>query len=194
MPNDIDNKLAAAKAALGSARSFTKSAGDTEPSKAVASPAKPAAAAPAAKPSSGISREAGDAGAGIKARMENESAALGSMKKGGKIPKTGLYKMHQGEDVVKADKSNLDEVMKRATDGLGAAADRVKSKLSMRIEPTDDSRFIVDHEYRGGKEPMPKSERHAPGNLDELVAHVKKHYSPQMPDKADEPDGDEPKD
>jgi hypothetical protein len=196
MPTDINKALANAKAALGSARSFTASVGDSEPSKVSPKPAA-AAPAPAPKPASGLMKEANDTGQGIKSSMENKAAAmksLGSMKKGGKIPKTGMYKMHEGEDVVKSDKSNLDEVLKRATDGLGAAADKVKSKLHMRIEPTDDNKFIVDHEHRGGMEPMPKSERHAPGNLDELVDHIKKHYAPQMPDKQDEPDGDEPKD
>jgi hypothetical protein len=199
MPDDISKAIANAKAALGSARAFTHSVGDTEPSK-IAPAAPKAAPAPVAKAPSNTMKEANDVGAGIKSRMENEDAArktLGSMKKGGVIPKTGNYKMHEGEDVVKADKSNLQEVMDRATAGLGAAADKVKSKLHMRIEPTDDNKFIVDHEHRGGMEDMktmPKNERHAPGSLKELLAHVEKHYAPQMPEKSDEPDGDEPKD
>jgi len=176
MPQDndyISKVLSSAKSALAGARKFTASVGDSEPSKLSA---KPAAAAPApAKPApkadgGGLMKEADDVAQGIKARGE-QVKVLGSMKKGGKIAKTGVYRMHKGEEVVKSDKSNLQEVMDRATKGLAGN----KSKLHMSIEPTDDGRFVVDHEHRGGSDPMPSRQRHAPADLKELVEHIKSH-------------------
>jgi hypothetical protein len=152
--------------------------------------------APAIKPASTLSDEARSAGEGIRARMLNEDAALkalGSMKSGGTVPKTGPYILHEGEKVVPKKQANgmkneksgkpkedaKKEVMKKATAGLGGDKKK-KHRLHMHIRPVEDGRFTVDHEYRGGQEPMPESTTHAPQDIQELLDHVKRHYSEEM--------------
>lgn len=67
----------------------------------------------------------------------------------------------------------LDEdLMKKATSGLHKGG-----KLHMHIHPSDDKKFIVQHTYHGG-EPTQENSEHAPSTLEELLAHVKQHYSP----------------
>ncbi len=131
--------------------------------------------------------------------MQNEDAArqaLGSMKKGGVVPKTGPYILHEGEKVVPKDKvqkmdkdSMKKEVMKKATAGLGGK-EKKKHKIHMHIQPIEDGRFMVDHEYRGGEEPM-EGTKHAPQNIQELLDHVKKHYGEEMAESAKEKAGEE---
>jgi hypothetical protein len=98
--------------------------------------------------------------------------------------------MPDATKIMKPKSVDLSSALKRATEGLGAAADSVKARLHMHIEPTDDKKFIVNHDYRGGKEPTPRSERHVAANVDELVKHVKQHYSAPKP--MDEPIKDSP--
>ena len=50
-----------------------------------------------------------------------------------------------------------------------------KAKLRMTIKPTDNDRFVVDHDSMGpemGQPPM----QHSFNDVDELVEHVKKSY------------------
>lgn len=186
MPNDKDfvsSALSSAKNALAGAKRFTASVGDTTPSRVSPQP-KPAAPAATAKPAStGIMREAEDTGAGVARNLQMKKDVLGSFKKGGTVKKTGVYKLHKDEQVIPAEKSQgLDKsLMDKATEALGK---KNQDRLHMNIEPTDDGRFVVEHHYPNRMEPGKNRERHAPGSVPELLAHVAKHYA--APSAADD--------
>jgi hypothetical protein len=110
-------------------------------------------------------------------------AILGSMKKGGTIPKTGLYKLHKDEKVVPADKAKTmaKKSMDHATDGLAAApkAKRSKKAIHLSIEPTDNKGFIVKHtEHTDG---MPGKTKH---HVFQHAAEMHKHVMKTFPAKA----------
>lgn len=153
MPNDdaVSKALAGAKSALAGARKFTQSTGDTDPSRFAAKPAASAPAPAAKKPETGIAREASDVGTGIKYRLEQQKS-LGSMKKGGTIPKTGSYKMHKGEEVVTADKSNLQEVIERAKDSLGGPMRPKHGMRSSHVDHLNDGSHVVRMQPHAGDE------------------------------------------
>jgi hypothetical protein len=50
-----------------------------------------------------------------------------------------------------------------------------KAKLRMTIKPTDNDRFVVDHESMGSEGMQPPTQ-HSLNDVDELVEHVKKSY------------------
>lgn len=172
-----DDILQGAKDALSKAGSFTKSVEGKTPG-TFAPKAAPKSAAPAAKsPQSGqtgIMREASDAGQGIKNRMEQSSKALGTFKKGGVVPKTGNYKLHQGEKVIPAEKANMDKNQMDMASAAMKAAKKPGKKLRMTIEQTDNDRFMVDHDEQG-QEPNSRS-RHAMSDVKELHQHIDKHF------------------
>lgn len=104
---------------------------------------------------------------------------MGSMKKGGTIPKTGLYKMHKDEKVIPADKAKAmkKKEMDKATDGLASApkAKRGRKEIHMTIKPTSNKGFIVEHaEHTDG---MPsKHKSHAFAHAAEMHKHVAKVF------------------
>lgn len=53
-----------------------------------------------------------------------------------------------------------------------------KAKLRMTIKPTDNDRFVVDHDSMGNgmSETMQPPMQHSFNDVDELVEHVKKSY------------------
>lgn len=165
----VSKALESAKSALAGAKKFSASAGDSEPGRFAP---KPAMSKPTPKPApvTGLAKDASDVNSGLKWRAE-QVKALGSFKKGGTVPKTGVYKLHEGEQVIPA------EIMDKATSALGGPK-KMKKKLHMNIEPTDDDRFHVMHSYSGGDktEPMMENTKHAPSSLAELLEHVKNHY------------------
>lgn len=180
MADDFVSKaLERAKGALAGAKRFSASAGD-EPSRFAPKP-KPAAAAPAKKAAPSIADEASSAAAGLKAKADAVKQVMPSMKKGGMVKETGPHLLHKGEAVIPA------EIMDKATAALGGSK-KPKKKLHMSIKPTDDDRFHVTHMYSGGEktEPMQENTEHAPSSLEELIAHVQKHYSPEPEEKPKE--------
>lgn len=182
MPDDdfVSKALESAKSALAGAKKFTASAGDSDPSKFAPKPAPVAKPTPKPKPETGLAKDASDVGSGLRWRAE-QVKSLGSFKKGGTVPKTGVYKLHEGEQVIPS------EIMDKATSALGGPK-KSKKKLHMNIKPTDDDRFHVVHTYSGGeKTDMPtENTEHAPSSLKELLAHVEKHYSPESEEKPKE--------
>lgn len=180
MPDDFVSKaLERAKGALASAKKFSASAGDS--GTFAPKPAPVAKPAPKPKPSYTLADEAASAAQGLKSKAENVKQVIPSMKKGGMVKETGPHLLHKGEAVVPA------EIMDKATSALGGSK-KPKKKLQMNIKPTDDDRFHVTHMYSGGEKtdmPMENTE-HAPSNLQELIDHVKKHYSPEPEEKPKE--------
>lgn len=181
MPNN-DEILKGAKKALARADSFTKSVEGTTQSRFAPKPA-PAAAAPAkASPASGLAQEAESAAQGLKARGD-QVKTLGSFKKGGIVPKTGNYKLHKDEKVIPAEKAKqMDtKMMDAASSALGKSAPSkptMKAKLRMRISPTDNKGYIVDHDGSDDKAP----EQHSYSDVKSLLKHVGDHYGAQASD------------
>jgi SLT domain-containing protein len=191
MPTDdpVSKALAGAKNALASARNFTKSAGDTDPSRFAA---KPAAPKPAAKPASGgMAREASDVGSGLRWRAE-QVKNIGEMKKGGTIPKTGSYKMHKGEEVVTADKSNLQDVIERAKDSLGGPMRPAHGMRSTRIDHHSNGSHTVTHVPHMNTMDSKSNEdiSYAVKNHAELASKIKEYLG----DKEEMAEGDKKKD
>ena len=66
-----------------------------------------------------------------------------------------------------------------------------KAKLRMTIKPTDNDRFVVDHDSMGGMtEPIQPPMQHSFNDVDELVEHVKKSYGKKA--EAKEPKDEKP--
>jgi len=155
MPDNdfVKRALASAKNTLADANRFQASVrGPERPSPKPAAPASPA-------PSNGIGKEASDAAAGIKYRGE-QAKALGSFKKGGTVPKTGLYELHKDEKVIPA-KDNKEAkpamkseakpemkkaVMDKATSGLGGSKKPKHGIKHTHIEHHSDGSHTVKHQ------------------------------------------------
>jgi hypothetical protein len=167
---NIDEAVQSAKAALDHAnKSFSRTASKPEEKE---SPV----IAPKIAPKS-------DLGSSLKWRAEQGKEAgkvLGQFKDGGKVPKTGKYKLHKGETVLTAKEGN--EMSKKHEMGMSAMAGlgsnkKSKKKTHMHIEPTDNDGYITKQHSEGGENPSePDHAVHAHSNLDALVKHVKSTY------------------
>jgi hypothetical protein len=87
---------------------------------------------------------------GENARMKRE--LLGSFKKGGHVKKTGIYKLHKGEEVVPAKKKEMAEKMKRyqvlSPDGITVEHDK-SSYGSLREAKKAAHRFAKNYKAQG---------------------------------------------
>lgn len=186
MPNATDDILAGAKKALANASNFTTGVEGKSPgSFAPKAPVK-ATPAPTAKPASGAAKDVSDVAGGLKWKGE-QAKALGSFKEGGVVPKTGNYKLHKDEKVIPAEKAKMDpKVMDAASSALGKSSPSkptMKAKLHMRITPTDNGAYVIDHEHRGGSEgEMKAPAQHAAMDVKSLLKHVGDHYGAQASD------------
>jgi len=176
MPNEdfVSKALAGAKSALASANKFTASTGDKNPgmfSPKKAAPA-PAPAKSAPSPSrEGLKGEAFDAGAGIRERLKSQAegkAAEGSFKKGGTVPKTGVYKLHKDEQVLPASKMDK-SVLDKATAALGTSQKPKHGMRSTSIDHHGDGSHTVRHmPIEGGQD-----QSYAVKNTSELGKRIK---------------------
>lgn len=127
----------------------------------------------------------------IEANKLQNQKVLGSLKKGGTIPKTGLYKLHKDEKVIPANKAKMmNKKMDMASMGLAGKppADkpaRVKKTTHMSIEPTDNKGFIVRHEEHENGIPNGKRKHHAFPDAASMHKHVMKTFPAKaMPEAA----------
>ena len=108
---------------------------------------------------------------------------LGSFKKGGKVPKTGVYKLHEGEQVVPVGKvaGALGSGSKPKKKGSG------KAPHKMTIRKMDDNSFHVMHDHQSSnKQEMgttPPSEEFTVPNAKRLTQHVRQTFAPGMPEE-----------
>lgn len=177
-----EDVLKGAKDALARADKFTKSAEGTTSSR-FAPKATPAAAA--SKPATQLDSDVSSVASGLKWRGE-QAKALGSFKKGGTVPKTGVYQLHKDEKVIPAEKAKqMDtKMMDAASQALGKSSPSkptMKAKLHMRITPTDNGTFVVDHEHRGGDE-IKAPAQHGVMDVKGLLKHVGEHYGAKASD------------
>lgn len=115
----------------------------------------------------------------LKGKMQQTQEIMGSMKKGGTVPKTGPYKLHKGEKVIPADKvKTMASKMADATKGLGAPdkAPRAKKAIHMHIEPTDNKGFIVHHHEQENGLPTGKVKHHVFTKAGDMHKHVAKTF------------------
>lgn len=191
----VSKALAGAKSALAGARKFTASVGDTEPSKVSPKPA-PQAAAPAPKPAaSGIAKEAEDAGKGVAINLQKKKEVIDSMAKGGPINKTGLYKLHKGEEVVPADKAESGKLdkksMNKATEALGGKKEGGKKHGfgSLQVDHHSNGSHTVRHRPDMNKETTgsPSQEvSYAVGSNKELFDKLKEYLGGDEAEEAQE--------
>jgi len=194
MPNDDKSLdiLSGAKKALANANKFTSSAeGKSTSSFAPKSSPAPKASPAPAKPQSQMDKDVSDVASGLKWRAQQAKAVsptLGGFKDGGTVPKTGKYLLHKDEKVIPAEKAKqMDtKVMDAASQALGKASPSkptMKAKLHMRITPTDNGGFVMDHEHRGGSEgEMKPPAQHVAMTVKDLLRHVGDHYGAKASD------------
>jgi len=112
------------------------------------------------------------------ATLKEYSKPLGSMKKGGKVPKTGMYQLHKDETVVPAKKSA------NALGGKSKPAKKGSAKKphKMVIRHNDDDTFSVTHQHapdmQGGM--TPKDEEFTAPNVKRLKQHVGMTFAPEQ--------------
>src|SRR5258708_596253 len=116
----------------------------------------------------------------------------GSMKDGGTVKETGLYKLHTGEKVVPkeqamtAEKKAKKDTPGRVKEVLGGKSSKKKSKKkklkSMRVSHADNGGYIAQHEPApeegaSAGAAAPQQEQHIIPDMDALKAHMEDHMS-----------------
>jgi hypothetical protein len=99
---------------------------------------------------------------------------LGSFKKGtSHVPKTGIYKLHEGEAVIPKDK-NMDSMKDKMTDALGGDEKKPKKEIKeMHIRKTANGKHIVTHKHHSPAHHP--DEEHSMENMADLHQHLEDH-------------------
>ena len=100
--------------------------------------------------------------------------ALGSYEKGtSHVPKTGIYKLHEGEAVIPKEK-NMDSMKDKMTDALGGSDKKPKKEIKeMHVRKTANGKHIVTHKHHH-PEHHP-DEEHSMENMAALHQHMEDH-------------------
>jgi len=99
---------------------------------------------------------------------------LGSYEKGtSHVPKTGIYKLHEGEAVIPKDK-NMDSMKDKMTEALGGSDKKPKKEIKeMHVRKTANGKHIVTHKHHH-PEHHP-DEEHSMENMAALHQHMEDH-------------------
>ena len=99
---------------------------------------------------------------------------LGSFAKGtSHVPKTGIYKLHEGEAVIPKDK-NMDSMKDKMTEALGGSDKKPKKEIKeMHIRKTANGKHIVTHKHHH-PEHHP-DEEHSMEDMGALHQHMEDH-------------------
>ena len=178
MANDTQDKLNAAKATLADAnKKFPSPAPAAAPVSTKAAGIMPRPASP----TSGLGDGGAQLGKELKAKQDNVNAVapvIGQFKDGGKVKKTGNYKLHEGETVLTAEQGKKKAA--KAENGMEAMAAKAKSgksKHRMHIESTDNDGYITKHSSEDGEGKSDGREQvHVHPDMDALVNHVKSTF------------------
>lgn len=113
---------------------------------------------------------------------------LGSFEKGtSHVPKTGVYKLHEGEAVIPKDKNMADTRM----DSLGGSDKKPKKEIKEMVHrKTANGKHIVTHKHHH-PEHHP-DEEHAMENMADLHAHMDAHAGTPNEGEAAPADGSGP--
>ena len=108
------------------------------------------------------------------------SKPLGSMKKGGKVSKTGVYKLHEGEQVLTPEhKDKLKQALSLAEGALSKEAEKEpeppkKEVKEMRMRRGVNGGFIVNHLHVHAH--LHPDEEHVHPDMDSLHSHLEDHW------------------
>jgi hypothetical protein len=98
---------------------------------------------------------------------------LGSFEKGtSHVPKTGIYKLHEGEAVIPKDK-NMDSMKDKMMDSLGGEKKPKKEIKEMIHRKTTNGKHVIVHKHHH-PEHHP-DEEHAMENMAEVHQHMEDH-------------------
>jgi hypothetical protein len=99
---------------------------------------------------------------------------LGSYEKGtSHVPKTGIYKLHEGEAVIPKDK-NMDSMKDKMTEALGGSDKKPKKEIKeMHIRKTANGKHIVTHKHHHPEHHQ--DEEHSMENMAALHQHMEDH-------------------
>jgi hypothetical protein len=107
---------------------------------------------------------------------------LGSFKKGTDyVPKTGVYKLHEGEKVVPAKENKMD-AKAAMQDITGKKSKPAKKIKEIRTRKTDDGKFVHTHLHHNPEHHQ--DEMHVSNDLKEAQQHISDHeanMTPQAP-------------
>jgi hypothetical protein len=120
-----------------------------------------------------------------KAHSGEAERPLGSFKKGTDyVPKTGNYKLHEGEKVVPKDK-NMDSMKDKMMESLGGASKKPKKEIKEMVHSkTTNGKHLVVHKHHH-PEHHP-DETHSLENMEALKAHMEDHAG--EPNEGEEPE------
>lgn len=121
--------------------------------------------------------------------IERPQKVIGSFAKGGKVKKTGAYKLEKGEKVLSKDKVMAEEHKKKSRTASALSSGKAKSSKSkshggkskhpseIHIKKTANGKFLAKHVFdKGGGDGMPQpDETHALNDIDELKDHIGEH-------------------
>lgn len=110
-------------------------------------------------------------------RLDTDEARrpLGSFEKGtSHVPKTGVYKLHEGEAVIPKEKNMDSKMTAKMTDALGGSDKKPKKEIkTMEHRKTANGKHIVTHKHHH-PEHHP-DEEHAMENMAQLHQHMEDH-------------------
>ena len=114
-----------------------------------------------------------------------DTRPLGSFKHGtAYVPKTGNYKLHEGEAVTPA-KDNMKNMYSKITEGDAKPKKEIKE---MRVKKTHDGKHVVTHVHH---HPMHEDETHVADTAKDLAAHMAAHAGGAGSDGAPAGGGDD---
>ena len=147
-------------------------------------PAAPAAPAPKPAPKTDSGQRYGDRPGEKRIDVTEAMKPLGSFKTGTPyVPKTGVYKLHEGEAVVSKEKNIMNAADAMA--GITGKAKPPKKIKTIEHKKTDDGKTVHTHRHHF-PEHHPE-ETHVSNNDKELAAHMAEHMPnmtaqpPEMP-------------
>jgi hypothetical protein len=137
----------------------------------------------------------------------NLQKALGSMEEGGKVKKTGYYKLHKDEKVTPAGENKMAKKSEHAAGALGkdkkgkkdSKKDKKKNVHRIHVRRSANGGYIAENEHApvDGQEGQigqtPPSEEHTYPDLAGLQGHIAEHMGPEEQEEQQEPSEEEKK-
>ena len=140
----------------------------------IGTPERPATGVGTVKDKINPTARYGDRGREQRIDTSKMTPALGSFAKGtSHVPKTGIYKLHEGEAVIPKEK-NMDSMKDKMTEALGGSDKKPKKEIKeMHVRKTANGKHIVTHKHHH-PEHHP-DEEHSMENMAALHQHMEDH-------------------
>lgn len=138
-------------------------------------------------------------GAPALAVATNIQKALGSMEKGGKVKKTGYYKLHKDEKVIPDGDKEVAKKTKHAAESLGKDKQGKKKGEKKRVHRIHVRRsanegYVAENEHAPIEGEMGQalpSEEHIYPDLAGVHRHLDEHFGPEEQEEQQEPSEEE---